>query len=227
MKNQKVSIILGAGFSYVAGLPMASQLFSDNALLPTRSNEDKAKMIDVQDAFQHWEQKNLGKRAGEWLKALYKDKDNPLAKMIHRTSSEDAIGFGLRRLTTANNAHSGAYYFGISRHNPEDVNSAHLDFWQFFESFDAKSVVTQNYNLLVEQALHQHRTVVAEQTSNGHFRCCGRSRFAAVRYKRKIFVFSNSLYADKKILCHPHGRNCLPNAASTPKSRSAVCRTTA
>lgn len=154
MQDQKLSIILGAGFSYVAGLPLASQLFSTNELPPTRSKRDREKMLDVQSAFQQWESSNIGKTAEEWLRILYADKDNPLSNMLYGTSWEDAIGFGLRRLTTVKDAHPGAYYFGISRYDPKTVNPVHKNFWSFTEAFDAKSIITLNYDLLVEQALH-------------------------------------------------------------------------
>lgn len=155
MVNCKVSIILGAGFSYVAGLPLASQLFSTTELPPARSEEDKERMLDVLVAFEAWRSNNSGGTAEEWLRELYPDKDNPLSKMIHKTSWEDAIGFGLRRLTTVRNAHPGAYYYGISRYEPETVHETHENFWRFFRPLNVKTIVTLNYDLLVERALHK------------------------------------------------------------------------
>ena len=105
-------------------------------------------------AFNAWESRNLGQTAEEWLKALYTDKDYSLAEMVHGTSWEDAIGFGLRRLTTVRNAHPDPYYYGISRYNPDNIHPIHKAFWSFFDSFDAKSIITLNYDLLAEQALH-------------------------------------------------------------------------
>lgn len=155
MENPKTSIVLGAGFSYVAGLPMASQLFATSDLPPTRSQEDKEKMQDVQFAFQAWVASNPRKNAEEWLRVLYTDKDYPLSKMIHGTIWEDAVGFGLRRLTTVKSAHPEPYYYGISRHVPDSVHPSHKKFWQFVESLNAKNILTLNYDLLVEQALHR------------------------------------------------------------------------
>ena len=154
MITKKVSIVLGAGFSYVAGLPLTSQLFSTTELPPVRSRKDEERMLDVLLAFKAWGNDNPSGTAEEWLRVLYTDKNNPLSNMIHRTTWENAVGFGLRRLTTVKNAHPEAYYYGISRYDPDAIHQIHKDFWKFFQPIDARRIITLNYDLLVERALH-------------------------------------------------------------------------
>jgi hypothetical protein len=155
MTAPKVSIILGAGFSYVAGLPLTSELFSTSNLPPVRSVEDRANMAAVLDAFSSWRATNPNGNAESWLKVLYDDRDYPLSLMAYGTNWEHAARFALRQLTQLKNAHPGAYYYGITRYDPSMVHSVHSDFWSFFKRFNARTIISLNYDILVERALHR------------------------------------------------------------------------
>lgn len=144
------TVILGAGFSYCAGLPLTSQLFETDELPPCSKGKDQERMSRVQTAYRRWKVSNASRGAEQWLQELYLDRDG-LTELLHGTSWFDAVQFALRRLTGLKAA-SRPYYYGISRFH---VGAVHQAFWEKLEtSFRINVVVSMNYDILVERALH-------------------------------------------------------------------------
>jgi len=105
-------------------------------------------------SYDSWRQVNTDGNAEEWLAVLYQDRDNPLSRFIHGTTWDNAVSFALRRLTKVRNAHPDPYYYGITRFEQKNVHEIHERFWKFIEKFDCTTIVTLNYDILVERALH-------------------------------------------------------------------------
>ncbi len=89
-----------------------------------------------------------------WLLRLWEDRGDPLARMRLGTTWYDALQFALRRLSQARDANKHQYYYGVSR--PE-AHPVHQEFWDRMErTFELLGVVTTNYDILAERALHEH-----------------------------------------------------------------------
>jgi hypothetical protein len=151
----KVALFLGAGFSHPAGLPLTSQLF-DTCPMP-RTAAAGPRYEAVRQSFAHWSREHPGEGAERWLLALYGAPGTQgLEAFTHGVSWEDAIEFALARLVllrdTPGHIYSKAPYY-------HDVflsikGSTHRKFWKrVLETFENVSVVTTNYDILIEQGL--------------------------------------------------------------------------
>lgn len=145
------SVILGAGFSRSAGLPLTRELFDK---IPAHSSrKDLQRQADVLAAFEAW---RADQQAGEanaerWLEQLYNDRDDPLARMRFGTVWADAIRFVLRRLTESASA-TRPYYYGVASHKCAETHRA---FWETVRTtVGLNYIVTMNYDILAERALH-------------------------------------------------------------------------
>jgi hypothetical protein len=140
-----VCLILGAGFSRAAGLPLTSELF-DVPVDPANRQAPAA-------AYQEWKQQNPAGNAETWLGLLYAERDDPLYSRVNYCSTwDDAIAFAIQRLVRIKGAGPRPYYHGICTFYRA---AAHTLFWDFvLKRFDVRYIVTTNYDILVEQALH-------------------------------------------------------------------------
>lgn len=146
-------VILGAGFSFAAGLPLTSQLFLPEGVLPRSQSKAVARdHPQVGAAYSQWKRDNPHKGAEEWLAVLFRERENGLQEMLHGTSWEKALRFALSRLVDLPPGKNTHYYHGITTHR---AHPTHAAFWQKVETeLRAKVIVSLNYDLLVEQALH-------------------------------------------------------------------------
>ena len=152
------ALILGAGFSFAAGVPLTRDLFDCTDLPLSKSDKDEAALEEVQRAYRRWKVDHPEKNAEEWLAALAEAGIRSKDRL--GTTWDNAIQFALRRLVKLKNAHPEPYYHGICT---SFAHPTHARFWQFVTSnFDLKTIVTLNYDILIEQALHEgsseHRT---------------------------------------------------------------------
>jgi hypothetical protein len=65
------SVILGAGFSYVAGLPLTKELFATSTPPSTKSDRAKRNHEEVMAAWRVWKKDNPEGNAEQWLRLLY------------------------------------------------------------------------------------------------------------------------------------------------------------
>jgi hypothetical protein len=148
---QHAALILGAGFSYVAGLPLTRDLFDCSKLPLSKSDQDLAALDEVARSYKKWISTAEVRNAELWLAELFEAGSQ--SKIRFGTTYEAAIQFALRRLVDLKNAHPEPYYHGICTHY---VHPTHQRFWSFIKTeFDLRSIVTLNYDILVEQALHE------------------------------------------------------------------------
>lgn len=150
-------MILGAGFSHISGLPLTKDLLI-GPLPATRGPKDKQRMSSVQGAFLDWASTNPGAGTEQWLREMYDLRDDPMMLMSQGTEWGDIMQYILRRLTPLPRGGHGAYYYGVSRYSAHPI---HEQFWsQISVAADHFGIITTNYDILAERALHR-------QTTNG------------------------------------------------------------
>jgi hypothetical protein len=147
------AVILGAGFSFVTGLPLTRNLFDTGGVLPrSQSAAAETNHREVSSAYSNWLMSHPAANAEEWLLELYGQKDNALQEMAQRTTWSKALRFALARLIDLPSGKNSHYYFGICTAKCHPI---HQRFWRRIEDdFGSQVVATLNYDLLVEQALH-------------------------------------------------------------------------
>jgi hypothetical protein len=154
------AVILGAGFSFVTGLPLTRNLFETGGVLPrSQSAAAETNHREVSSAYTYWLMNHPSTNAEEWLLELYRQKDDALQEIAQRTTWSKALRFALARLIDLPPGRNSHYYFGICTGR---CHPTHRHFWQrILDDFGSRVVVTLNCDLLIEQALHadnsQHR----------------------------------------------------------------------
>jgi hypothetical protein len=145
------ALILGAGFSRAAGLPLTRDLFEHDQLPTAREGKDLALIEEVGRAYQKWKRDNQEGHAEIWMASLYEAGVN--SKDRFGTTWDNAIQFALRRLVKVENAHPAPWYHGICTYQAHPI---HAHFWELvLRNFEIKTIVSLNYDILVEQALHK------------------------------------------------------------------------
>lgn len=149
----KTAVVLGAGFSFVAGLPLTRSLFDATLGLPRAQSPSAAQNhAEVASAYEMWKQRNPTGSAEDWFLELYTLRDDALQEKTQGTTWGKAIRFALSRLVDLPNGKNSHYYFGICSYRSHPV---HHKFWRRVEDeLKARVVVTLNYDILAEQALH-------------------------------------------------------------------------
>jgi hypothetical protein len=148
------AVVLGAGFSHAAGLPLTNQLLAGDLPL-TAGERDCVRMRSVRAAFDAWSAANPGEPTEAWLRVAYDQRDSSGPSV--GADWQDIIQYVLRRLSRPRNADAGPYYYGITRYQ---AGILHRQFWDALLS-NGKSrdhtlaVVTLNYDILPERALHR------------------------------------------------------------------------
>lgn len=140
-------MFLGAGFSYVAGLPLTSQLFEMAEIPQGCSHTARRQYEEVQTAWRIWKARHPECTAEEWLLVLWESHDALLG-----TTFENAIRFAAARLVPVEMNKDQLYYYGITTSVECEV---HRRFWQHFLSpkFGIRHVLTTNYDILAEQGM--------------------------------------------------------------------------
>jgi hypothetical protein len=151
------AVILGAGFSHVAGLPLTRNLFDTGGDLPrSQSAVAENNHREVFRAYKSWRQTHPDANAEQWLGELYDLKDGGPPQMSQGTTWSKAIRFALARLVDLPVGKNSHYYYGICTPHCDPV---HRRFWDLAETqFGVRVVVSLNYDIMVEQALHSEDT---------------------------------------------------------------------
>jgi len=141
------TLILGAGFSHIAGLPLTKDLFNTPDIPRAKSKDVVERFKQVQFAWSKWKQENSSGTAEEWLRLIYEKK----LFASYGATWEDALDFAMARLVNLPPGKNAPYYHGITTSVQDET---HRHFWPFIrERFEIKSVVTMNYDILAEQGL--------------------------------------------------------------------------
>jgi hypothetical protein len=143
-------LILGAGFSHVAGHPLAKDLFDSEFVVPSR--EAKRRYEVVLRGWQAWKSINPGQGPEQFLTELYRAA--ALGPIPWAWAAELVAAILATPLPHDRRAHQARYGGRITR--PVNVPS-HEAFWDVVSSrFSVTAVVTSNYDILAERGL-RHR----------------------------------------------------------------------
>ncbi len=146
--KQKAAIILGAGFSHAAGLPLLGMVFSSDPPF-ARSPGVRQRYDEVRTAWERWSAENPEQGEGQWLKYLYRQPRNSETTEVGFNQAMNFLLATLVQIDTS--SEKAAYIHGITKSVKSPV---HRCFWQFMLScYDIESVVTMNYDILAEQGL--------------------------------------------------------------------------
>jgi SIR2-like domain len=155
--DRNAALILGAGFSKAAELPLTWELFSSEVKVRAQCKKAEVNNAAVQKAFENAIKTDPNLPVEVWLAQLYAERENPLQSEIHGTRWMDAIRFILARLVNLPNGSNTHYYYGVGTYG---CHPHHLSFWERLEKeFNLKYIVTMNYDILVEQSLHTDKSV--------------------------------------------------------------------
>jgi hypothetical protein len=146
--------IVGAGYSYVAGLPLASQLFSKDL---TVASESSLKRIQaVWDDYDAWHVSNPKLNAEQYLQELFLHEEKSIiSSRPPFAHAVELIALALSTpLKTGFQAQNPRYASRITQ--PAGVES-HIRLWKtLFSLISEVKVITTNYDLLIERAI-RHR----------------------------------------------------------------------
>lgn len=159
----RTAVILGAGFSQAAGFPRTRDLFESTDLPRAQSPAASENYLKVRQAYGGWKAEHPDSHAEHWLAHLYELRENPLQEIAHGTTWDQAVRYALAQLVHLPPGRNAHYYYGICN---SDCHPVHGRFWKRIrDEYHARSIVTVNYDILVEQALHsepsRHRTAPA------------------------------------------------------------------
>jgi hypothetical protein len=146
VKKNSVSVILGAGFSYVAGLPLAKDLLNSEALITSKKAEERFKK--VWDEWNRWSSEHPDKTSEQFLTAVYNgDIENVpwswavelIAVTLACPLTHDIGAFNLR------------YAGRVTKPIGIPIQDA---FWDIIiKKYNLIAVVTTNYDILAERGL--------------------------------------------------------------------------
>jgi hypothetical protein len=149
MKQRDVAaVILGAGFSYVAGLPLTRDLFDDSNS-PKAFSKSAAKRNElVCEAWRRWKEKTGETDAEIWLREIYTNSIDS-----SDIDFDDIIAYlsGKLVILPSGKMRTIPYFHGITRSVQSET---HREFWITLRRiFNLRYVVTMNYDILAEQGL--------------------------------------------------------------------------
>jgi hypothetical protein len=152
------SVILGAGFSYVAGLPLAKDLITARVFIPSGSFEKRR--ASVLQAWEEWREKNPDGGSEQFLSELYKfNQLSPLelykSNQISPVPWQWAVELIAAVLATPIPADFPVNYnprYSGRITAPVRVE-LHKDFWDIILQFRIAGLITTNYDILAERGL--------------------------------------------------------------------------
>jgi hypothetical protein len=160
-----VSCILGAGYSCVAGIPLARDLFTPRHLVVT-SERSRKRFVAVLKHYHEWQEQNPTGYPEQYLGELY---SRALQQSFPLWSwAVEYVGAAIASPGTPgwSNNRNPRY---SNRINRPDIPAAHKAFWKtILRHTDQISVLTTNYDILIEQAL-RHRRMVRPPSPGCHY----------------------------------------------------------
>ena len=150
----KTAIVLGAGFSYVAGLPLARDLLDSDVFIFSKSAERRYKQ--VWDGFGEWRKANPELGPEQYLQYVY---ENPLSSGVPWNWAVELVAATLASPrgddipVIRNRRYAGQL-------TKPFMNSTHEQFWNIiFKLTDVTAVLTFNYDVIAERGI-RHREMV-------------------------------------------------------------------
>ena len=155
-------IILGAGFSYVAGLPLAKDLFDAEMFAPSKAAERR--FSAVLQSWRAWQSTHPGHGPEQFLTEIY---HSPMIGAVPWVWAVETVATALATpLPRDRGTYQTRYAGRITR--PVNVPE-HIAFWDLVLSrFAIAAVVTTNYDLLAERGL-RHRPTQRPKRPGMHY----------------------------------------------------------
>ena len=144
------ALILGAGFSAAAGLPLASGLFDTSVLVASAGA--RKRFARVRDSFQRWKATRVDNGPEQYLGALYSGevRGPPWQWAVEFVGATLATPQGKDWPIASNPRYAGRITTPVR-------TVAHDQFWSHMLAYaDLQAVVTFNYDLFIERGL-RHR----------------------------------------------------------------------
>lgn len=144
----RATVILGAGWSHVAGLPLTRDLMS---LDPVAASEEAAqRFITVRESWQEWKKSNPGENAEAFFLDVYNS-------VLHYPPWSWVLQYLEAALGVAQDWGGGHNIRYANRIIKPSYCGDHRLFWRSVTSrYELSGVVTSNYDLLIERSL-RHR----------------------------------------------------------------------
>jgi len=149
-ERRAVALVLGAGFSAAAGLPVASRLFDAPRLIASKGANNR--FARVRESFQQWKTLHAGSGPEQFLGALYSGevRGPPWQWAVELVGAVLATPIGKDWPVASNPRYAGRITAPVRA-------VAHDQFWsQMLAYADLQAVVTFNYDLFIERGL-RHR----------------------------------------------------------------------
>lgn len=151
--NRSVTCLLGAGYSYVAGVPLAKDLFKPNYLLAMSVRSSK-RFNAVLEHYDIWQKHHPHEYPEQYLGSLYSGQMGPNAPRWEWAVEYVGAVIASAGTPPASLNRNPRYSNRVNR--PSD-SVIHRNFWNaILGNADDLSVLTTNYDILIERTL-RHR----------------------------------------------------------------------
>jgi hypothetical protein len=156
----KATLVLGAGWSYAAGLPLTKDIFRFNPVVAAHAS--KSRLVQVAAAYDEWAQDQIHGNGELFLQAIHRDRALPWAWLVEYVAAVLANPVPAETLANRNVRYS-------QRLTNRTYCATHLAFVrQILSEYDLTGVVTTNYDLLAERAL-RHRPMLRPPSPGFHY----------------------------------------------------------
>lgn len=143
------AIILGPGFSQIAGVPSGTEVFAAAPWFASATAHRHD--LEVIAEWDRWLTRNPGSSTEQWMCELWQERDRASARSLYAKS----MRFVLARAVTPDPwGANGIYFQGITS---SVKNAAHQSFWQELlrKEYAVGHVVSVNHDILAEQGMHK------------------------------------------------------------------------
>jgi SIR2-like domain len=151
--QSSIACLLGAGFSYVAGVPLARDLLKPNWLI-TMSERSRRRFFTVREHYENWQREHAAEYPEQYMGLVYTQSAGPDAPQWDWVVEYVCAAIASAGTPPASLNRNPRY---SSRVNRPFYCTAHQQFWNALFSITRDvSVITTNYDILVERVL-RHR----------------------------------------------------------------------
>jgi hypothetical protein len=154
-----ICCFLGAGYSRVAGVPLARELFEPGIHVLALSQESERHFELLLDDFRHWRQSHSNAHSEQYMSELYFSQPD-LGRPAWKWAVE-YLGAVIASAGTPPASFNRDPRYS-NRVNRPSRNKIHASFWSVVTQRASRvSVVTTNYDLLIERCLRGHLKIPA------------------------------------------------------------------
>ena len=165
----KAALILGAGWSFAAGLPLTKDLFKVNLSAASKTSEDRLRR--VAEAYDTWATATKPANGELFLEVVHREETLPWAWAVEYVST--VLANPVRGDTSANQN----LRYSQRLTNPTYCSTHRAFLKEVLTKYELSGVITTNYDILAERAL-RHRTMSRPSTPGFHYGGLPRPQFA-------------------------------------------------